>query len=135
MTLVGGRGARGASLEGVKPILLLALVPVALSGCASISTFYPPNDLDTFAAAVAAWHLDGMSVAEAASLLESKRYTVVGRYPPPNRLVRDQRDGFYALRSKATALLCSREWRIVARIEGDRLVETKALIVEGCTGP
>ena len=102
-------------------ILLLA---ISLSACNP----YPFNK-HKFSNIVASWNLEEKTPKEAIELLTQENFKA-GR-KKAEKWFTDQRDYIYATQ-KSSAIICSLEWRIILKIEEERIVEINPLVFSQC---
>jgi hypothetical protein len=102
-----------------------AVVLVALA--IAVSFFSPlPTDKVEFNKLVASWMVPEISVTSAKGALERNGFKV-GRQTLPKQW-KDQRDYLFATRGKYVFPIFNREWRVICRIEQERIVDVETMI-------
>jgi hypothetical protein len=102
----------------------IILLAISLSACNP----YPFNKHE-FSNIVDSWNLEEKNPNEAVEFLTKNSFKV-GR-KKAEKWFTDQRDYIYATQ-KRSVIICSLEWRVILKVEKERIVEINPLVFSQC---
>jgi hypothetical protein len=114
-----------------RKIIIVGMLLVTIGVVFAINWVFPfSKNVESFGQEVSTWSLDGQSSKAALNMLSEKGFKV-GQYKA-EPYFNDQRDYIYATQRRVAAMVCSREWRIILKLENEKVVNVKPLVYLHC---